>query len=185
MWFSLIALKFFLCALALTIAILSIFDLSSCIYKFTEPLINRYAELYFEDDEIDYSRDNDDLNGDYEEEEEVVVGEKAFSSDEVLLVFISKKNHYPTKGYNNNGIPNAVQHYGFREAENERRALFKIRQENQREEIRILNKASALKRNTKRIEDLQWRRTIMNVKAVEDAKKNRCWDMYDADEFTI
>jgi hypothetical protein len=91
MWLSLIFLKFFLCTLALTNATLAIFDLSSCIYKFTEPLISSYDDLYLADEELDYFSDNDELYGDYEGEEEgQKASEQAYIAHEVHRAFISR-----------------------------------------------------------------------------------------------
>ena len=172
MWLSLISLKFVLCALALTNAILSKTDLSSCIYKFTRPLISSYDDLYYYDDEVDYSYDNDDLYGDFEEEEEgLKASVKAFIAHDANRLYLPRVNPFTRTGHNKQGNPNFIAYDGFAKRDEERKKAHRNRMEKEKKEIRILQQAEALERNTKRIEEREWRRFITHLKAVDEARK--------------
>ena len=150
---------------------MAIFDLSSCIYKFTEPLISSYDDLYFADEELDYFSDNDELYGDYEVEEEgQKASEKAYIAHEVHRAFISRSNPYSNQGHNKLGIANSIARYDWQKAENERKEFHNHRIAKEMNEIISLQQAEELKR-TRQLEDLEWRRCIMHIKAVNDARK--------------
>ena len=172
MWLSLIALKLFLCIVALTNAAFAICDFSKCVYQFTEPLISHFDDLYFDYEEFDYFSDNYDFYADYQPDEE---GEKAsvkaYIKHESHRIFIRRQNPYRKFGNNKKGFPNRIAFYEWQKTDNEREKLHNNRTANELEEIIILKQAEALARNTHRIEALQFRRCIMHCKAIDAARK--------------
>jgi hypothetical protein len=172
MWLSLIALKFFLCIIALTNAAFAICDFSKCIYQLTEPLISHFDDLYFDYEEFDYFSDNYDFYADYQPEEE---GEKAsmkaYIKHESHNVFIGRQNPFRKLGNNRNGVPNRIAFYAWEKSEKERRKHHNNRTANDLKKIKILEQAEALARNTHRIEALEFRKCIMHCKAIDDARQ--------------